>query len=162
MSRDVLVVVSAWEATNLLDLIEQFAALVEEPDDRDPAVARLTPDPYPDDAEASAQFRDVAQSELLRRRAADARTVLSGLRAVAPPASADPDAFVELTLDDDAVRAWMRTLAAVRLVLASRLGIVSEEDHDAEDPRFGVYDWIGYRLDALIHAAETHQGSENT
>ena len=44
-------------------------------------------------------------------------------------------------------------LAAIRLVLATRLGIRSEEDHDEDDPRFGIYDWLGYRLDGLVQAA---------
>ena len=46
-------------------------------------------------------------------------------------------------------------LAAIRLVLATRLGIRSEEDHDVDDPRFGIYDWLGYRLDGLVQAAST-------
>ncbi len=40
-----------------------------------------------------------------------------------------------------------------RLVLATRLGIRSDDDHDPADPRFGVYDWLGYRLDGLVQAA---------
>jgi kynurenine formamidase len=48
----------------------------------------------------------------------------------------------------------IESLAAVRLVLASRLGIERPEDHDAEDPRFGIYDWLGYRLDGLIRAVD--------
>jgi hypothetical protein len=38
-------------------------------------------------------------------------------------------------------------------VLATRLDIQSEADHDVEDPRFGVYEWLGYRLDGLVQAA---------
>ena len=51
-------------------------------------------------------------------------------------------------------RAWLRTLAAIRLVLASRLGIEVAEDHDPDDPRFGIYDWLGYRLDGLVAAVD--------
>ena len=43
----------------------------------------------------------------------------------------------------------MRTLTAIRLVIASRLGIEDEDDRDEDDPRFGVYDWLGYRLEGL-------------
>ena len=54
----------------------------------------------------------------------------------------------------------MRTLAAVRLVVASRLGIETEDDDaearadDDEDGRFGVYDWLGFRLDGIVQALD--------
>ena len=55
----------------------------------------------------------------------------------------------------EAIDAWLRTLTALRLVIANRLGIESDDDtHDPEDPRYGVYDWLGYRLDGLVRAAD--------
>ena len=59
-----------------------------------------------------------------------------------------------LRLDPEDLRAWLRTLAALRLVLASRLGIKTEDDHDDASPRFGIYDWLGFRLDGLVRAAD--------
>ena len=50
-------------------------------------------------------------------------------------------------------QAWLRTLTAVRLVIATRLGITSEEEQD-DDARFGVYNWLGFRLDGLLQAIE--------
>jgi hypothetical protein len=47
----------------------------------------------------------------------------------------------------------LRTIAAVRLILASRLGIASDDDRPVDDPRYGVYEWLAYRLDQLIEAA---------
>ncbi|MDQ1121985.1 hypothetical protein QE412_000558 [Microbacterium trichothecenolyticum] len=67
---------------------------------------------------------------------------------------ADPDATISVALGESEALAWMRTLSAVRLVLASRLGIQTEDDHQPDDPRFGVYDWIGYRLDGLVAALD--------
>ncbi len=61
---------------------------------------------------------------------------------------------MQLRLDPEDLQAWLRTLAAIRLVLATRLGIKTEDDHDEDDPRFGIYDWLGYRLDGLVRAAE--------
>jgi len=52
------------------------------------------------------------------------------------------------------VSALLRTLSAIRLVLATRLGIQADDDHDSTDPRFGIYDWLGYRLDSLITAID--------
>ena len=70
-------------------------------------------------------------------------------------AAGDPASTIELMLSAPEAAAWLRTLAALRLVLASRLGIRTEDDHDPEDPRFGVYDWLGYRLELLVRARES-------
>lgn len=168
MSASTSLIVTRLEVVHLTDLVDQFADLVAESSESDPAIDRLTPDPYPDDAEAGAQFRDAARDDLLARRGADAAAVLGDLRTAlgrTPPdtSGTDADDIVEIVLDADDVGAWLRTLAAIRLVLASRLGITSEDDRDVDDPRFGVYDWIGYRLEALIQATEPGgQGSGST
>ena len=70
------------------------------------------------------------------------------------PPDDDPSRPVDIALDEEGVRAWMRTLTAIRLVIASRLGIEDEDDRDETDPRFGVYDWLGYRLEGLLQASE--------
>ncbi|MBF0814913.1 DUF2017 family protein [Microbacterium paludicola] len=141
------------EATHLAELLGQFAELVgSSPAIPDPALERLTPDVYPEDAEASREFRSLTRSDLLRRRAEDARVVLDGLAAIEHE---DELAPVEVSVDAAQLRAWMRTLAAVRLVIADRLGIVDDdEDRDPDDPRYGVYDWLGYRLELLVQTAE--------
>ena len=61
----------------------------------------------------------------------------------------------------------MRTLAAMRLIIASRLGIADDvsgtHEQDARrfnDDRFAVYDWIGYRLDGLVQALEAAPPSD--
>ncbi len=146
--------ISGVEAAHLDALLAQFTGLLaaDGGPDSDPALMRLVPDAYPDDAASSREFRDVTQRELLARRAADAAAMRADLReALDRP---DADAVAPLALDDDAVAAWLRTLAALRLVLASRLGIVTEHDHDPDDPRFAVYEWLGYRLDALVRATD--------
>ncbi|MDL9981465.1 DUF2017 family protein [Microbacterium sp. ASV49] len=145
------------EAAHLMGLVGQFLEVLDASapgDSTDPAVARLTPDAYPEDADASAEFRTMTQSELLDRRASDARSVLAQLAL----AGADPDGLTDdnaldtvalpLTVDD--ASAWLRALASLRLVLAERLGVSSEDDHDEDDQRFAIYDWLGYRLDALV------------
>ena len=159
--RDVVLEVTRMEAAHLAGLVAQFAELLEDADSTagDPAIARLVPDAYADDAAAAREFRDVTERDLLDRRRQDAGIVLGTLRGPATvPDHMDPDdealmELVELRLDADELRAWLRCLAAVRLVLATRLGIRTEEDHDVGDPRFGIYEWLGYRLDGLVQAA---------
>lgn len=163
--------ITALEAEHLAGLIEQFIELVSDsrtepasesmgvealPLDDDPAVRRLVPDAYPDDSVASGEFRRLTASELLDRREQDAALVLASLTSAVDALDEHQPATATmlLALDDQAVSAWMKTLTALRLVLASRLGIRTEADSDPEDPRFGVYEWLGYRLEGLLTATE--------
>ena len=162
-SAHVVLELTRIEAVHLRGLVDQFVDLLAGTPDAaaDPAVRRLVPSAYPEDAAAAAQFRASTQPELLRRRTDDAAVVLADLAVAghAEDLSDDvPDrALAEFVvpLDRDHTDAWLRTLAAVRLVLASRLGIASEDDGDPDDPRYGVYEWLGYRLDGLTRAAST-------
>ncbi|MDQ1136867.1 hypothetical protein QE410_001666 [Microbacterium sp. SORGH_AS 1204] len=155
--RIVVLEISGLEALHLAGIVGQFRDLLTASRSTDdPAVARLTPDAYPDDDSASREFRRLTGGDLLERRGQDAETVLRTLGidgADLDPAS-DPDATIAVALGESEAQAWMRTLSAVRLVLATRLGIQTEDDHEPDDPRFGVYDWIGYRLDGLITALD--------
>ncbi len=155
--RIVVLEVSGLEALHLAGIVGQFRDLVSGSQATDdPAVSRLTPDAYPDDEAASREFRRLTGGDLLERRAQDAATVLHTLGmdgADLDPAS-DPDATIAVALGEGEAMAWMRTLSAVRLVLATRLGIQTDDDHRPDDPRFGIYDWIGYRLDGLMTALD--------
>ncbi|MBS1697000.1 MAG: DUF2017 family protein [Actinobacteria bacterium] len=154
---DIHVPLQSWEAPQLADLVDQFLDLLRDTETGSSPEAggaspldRLTPTAYPQDAEASAEFADLTRAELLDRRAADARIVRTGLHGTAEGPAA------ELVVPAADVDAWMRTLAALRLVIASLLGIDSEPapDPDPADPRIGVYEWLGYRLELLVEAAE--------
>ena len=159
--RIVVLEVARLEAAHLAGLVGQFAELLREsaPDDGDPAIARLVPSAYSDDEDAAREFRALTQSDLLDRRATDAGLVLASLQEAAEiPEDPDDPALleqVEIRLAPETAQAWLRTLAAVRLVLATRLGVVDEDEHEHDDPRFGVYDWIGYRLDGLVAALDS-------
>ena len=159
--RTVVLELTRMEAAHLAGLVTQFAELLEDAESAtgDPAIARLVPDAYADDAEAAQDFRDMTERDLLDRRRQDAGVVLSSLSGPATlPDDAEPGdevlmELIELRLEPDALQAWLRCLAAIRLVLATRLDIRTEEDHDVDDPRFGIYEWLGYRLDGLVQAA---------
>ncbi len=140
------------ESRHLLALIDQFLELLRDTEiDGDPALDRLTPAVYPADADASAEFAAATSANLLDRRAADAQIVRVRL---APVADGAGDEQVDMLVPDAELEPWLRTLTALRLVLAARLGISAADAHDPEDPRFGVYDWLGYRLETLIQAAD--------
>lgn len=157
MSDKIVVLeISGLEALHLAGIVGQFRDVVTDTQrSDDPAVARLLPDAYPDDEEATREFRRLTGDDLLGRRAADAEVVLRtlGMDGGAHD-QGDPDATLTIALGEDEALSWMRTLSAVRLVMATRLGILSEDDHQPDDPRLGIYDWIGYRLDGLVTALD--------
>lgn len=148
----------AWiEGRNLLLLIDEFIGLVEGPrSPADPALARLTPIAYPDDDVAAAEFRRGTSDQLLDRRRRDAEEVRADLAGFAGEQDDSRDVLEahEVVLAAARVDPWLRTLAAIRLVVASRLGIDRDDRHAVDDPRFHVYDWLGYRLEDLIQRAD--------
>lgn len=161
MTRELVMAITRVEALHLSQMTQQFQELLEATADAssDDAVARLVPEGYLDDDAAAREFRRLTERELLDRRRTDAGRVLDILRPtlpVTPLASDDPalteEVVVHASADD--VSALLRTLTAIRLVLATRLGVQADDDHDSADPRFGIYDWLGYRLDSLVAAID--------
>ena len=81
----------------------------------------------------------------------------------APVADGDDDGGeVEVELDPAQVQAWLRALTDVRLALAVRLGIETDEDlarleesEDEAELAFGdVYDWRGFVQESLVVALD--------
>lgn len=151
------------EGRHLLALVDEFITLLDGPrDEADPALDRLAPAAYPDDPEASAEFSRSTREDGFDRRLAEALEVRTSLepfdvdsdgRDAARQTAHDP---ISVDIDVRIIDAWLRTLSAIRLVLASRLGVDRSDAHDADDVRFGTYDWLGYRLEVLIQLADQH------
>ncbi|WP_227530896.1 DUF2017 family protein [Microbacterium tenebrionis] len=145
------------EVQHLAALIDQLTEVIAAADGHpDPAVDRLVPAPYPDDPDAAEAFAAATRDDLLDRRTADAAIVRGAL---SPFLDGDDDPDDEREHVDVAIRvvdidSWLRTITALRLVIAGRLGITIDDEHDLDDPRFGVYDWLAYRLDGLIAIAD--------
>jgi hypothetical protein len=119
----------------------------------DPALRRLLPDAYPDDAEATEEFRRYTDATLRDGMHADLLAVRESLLVIGENGQA--------SLTDELAQSWLRVLNRVRLVLAVRLGIENATDQDdlalidADDPRTGpflLYEWIGYLLSDLLRA----------
>lgn len=129
-------------------LARQVAEVVGGADLDDPAVRRVLPDAYPDDPEASAEFRRFTQTDLAGRKVANAERIAESL---------DGATAGLLRLDTVAAGAWLRGLTDIRLILASRLGIESDADaeSDALDPVMrDVYDWLGFVQNSLVEALD--------
>jgi hypothetical protein len=125
-----------------------LSANVLPPDD--PVLARLLPDGYSDDPEASAEFRRYTEETLRSGKVASAQTVLASL----PPGGG------EVQLSEPECQQWLRALNDVRLALSVRLGITDEnadltEQLAVDDPRSAyiwVYQWLAYLQDSLLEA----------
>lgn len=115
----------------------------------DAAVSRLLPDAYPDDSEASAEFRRFTQSGLADRKVANAEAVIRSLAGSGVTGS--------VTLNDTEALSWLRCLTDIRLTIASRLGIDTDDDDDGRsiDPLMReIYDWLGFVQNSLVEALD--------
>ena len=115
-----------------------------------PALARLLPDAYSDDPEASGEFRRYTEQGLRSGKVAAARTVLATL----PPKGG------RVRLSGPEAQAWLRALNDVRLALGVRLEVTEDFDElvarmSPDDPRLAyadMYHWLGYLQETLVGA----------
>lgn len=126
----------------LRSLAPQMRDVLEDRDD--PVLERLFPAAYPDDEQRQAEYRLLAQGEL----------VDSHLAALAElESSADAE-----HLDPEQADAWARAINEVRLVLGMRLDVTEDGDErpkSADDPRlptFAAYDYLSMLQTELIEA----------
>lgn len=139
-------------------LVREFTALAmtrrEDPmrgekTPKDPALARLLPDPVYGDAEAAAELRFLTESALITHKIANAEAVVASLATgeqIAP-------------LDDAQELAWLKTLTDLRLVLAARLGIERDEDEGRNSTAVDrwmqdAYHWLGASQADLLDAID--------
>lgn len=114
----------------------------------DPAIARLLPNAYSDDEDAAREFRRLTENSLTSRKIANARALVASL-----------DGGGEVELSAEAQQAWLRTLTDIRLIIASRLGIESDDDEgrlETDDDLMmrDIYDWLGTVQGSLIDVLE--------
>ena len=118
----------------------------------DPALARLFPDAYPDDPDATAEFRRYTQPDLSNERRRRAGVAVDSLDRVKEGG--------RLTLSAAESTAWLGALNDLRLVLGTRLEIIADDQEPGEgfgpdDPRSAyvpVYYYLGYLQETLIEA----------
>ena len=147
----VLIELTTTERRLLATLLTQYDELVHDQlDDTDladdPALARLFPNAYPDDAEAAAEFRQYTRDGLVERKSAN-----SGLISAALTESSDDG---RLTVARDDAEHWLPALTDLRLVLAERLGIHNDDDPLPESELADVYQWLGELQWALVEALD--------
>jgi uncharacterized protein DUF2017 len=172
----VQVVLAADEASTLGTLARQVAALlagddapmpddpleamvglsdsVEVPDD--PALRRLLPNAYNDDADAAGEFRRLMDAEL--------RQIKTGaLAELSEAAASGAGQTVTLRLDDEQSERWLQALTDIRLVVGTRLDVTEDpadmwERMEPDDPRgalLAVYDWLGWLQESILRALDS-------
>lgn len=145
--------VSRDEALLLQNLTSQVSGLLRDGNGNDPAVMRLLPDAYPDDHEASAEFRRYTASGIIDRKVANSDIVLESLSSSMESG--------ELHLSAQEAQAWLRGLTDIRLVLASRMGIESDDQDPSDDfVMQELYDWLGFLQNSLVDAVDAGLGDE--
>jgi hypothetical protein len=128
------------ESHLLAGLIEDFTAMLAEADAADPAMQRLYPDGYSDDDEASAEFRELVQSDLTAARAGRLEACRAEL----------PDGSGTITLSEEDADRWLQVLNDLRLTLGVRLGVTEEDELDSADPLANIYSWLSAVQDLLV------------
>ena len=131
----------------------------------DPVLQRLLPDAYRDDPEDAGEFRRFTERSLTSAKVLNAETLIGSLVdggltfGELPDEDGDP---VEVELDADEVQAWLRALTDVRLSLAVRLGIetdedtmlVAQSDDEAVAAMSDIFEWLGYVQETLVAALD--------
>ena len=138
------------EAGVLGMLLDQLEMLLDSDDAAgDPVLARLLPDGNRNDAEASAEYRELTESSLRSGKADDLAMVRASL----------PDGGGDVVLDPDQAAAWLRSTNDLRLALGTRLEISEDTEPpddvvDEESQQLAVYYWLtalqGSLVDALL------------
>lgn len=158
--------------SQLIDLLQSHSQTALDPDPlfaslevggsdslpEDPALARLFPDAFADEAEASA-FRRLNEQGLVNRKLQDALDVSSALGLGNAP-DVDGERTIEVDITARTMPAWVRTLTALRIAIAARIGLVEEGDQvqllASEETRGTVlvYDWLAAILDSILRMSE--------
>jgi len=117
----------------------------------DPISTRLFPDAYPDDPEASMEFRRFTERSLRETNVNRAKSVL-----------ADIDGQTRLTLSGDQWQNWVGFLNSLRLALGTRLEVDQDtwtQERSESDPLyqiFELYNWLTWMQETLISIGYFH------
>lgn len=155
--------ISEVEKAYLVQFLEQTVELIDAPEviahedplmnlfgpegpteiSEDPALARLFPQAYTNDDEASSDFRKYSEPDLRQKKATAAAHALAML-------NTDEE---KIAIDPDDAQAWLMALNDLRLILGTRLGIGSTIDDDHEEhPLYPFYGWLTYLQGTLVEA----------
>ena len=100
---------------------------------------RLLPDPSTDPRIAG-ELRELIEDDLRAGKIAAAQAMRETLAEEG-----------RIALDQEQAEIWATVLNDVRLALGTAIG-VTEDEHDADDPSFALYDWLTWLQGTLVDA----------
>ncbi|MCD5345599.1 DUF2017 family protein [Agromyces sp. H3Y2-19a] len=132
----VRLVLESEEAMLLSELADQVDSVLLLGEPSDPALGRLLPSAYPDDAEASAEFSRYTRESLVdgKRQAA---------QRVRDATAVQGDGIVQIELDQSEAWGWLTFLTDLRLILAERVGAAGDDADDEPGDLAAVDDESG-------------------
>ncbi|WP_395245099.1 DUF2017 family protein [Agromyces sp. MMS24-K17] len=148
----VRLVLESEEAMLLSELADQVDSVLLLGGEDDPALGRLFPNAYPEDATAAHEFTRYTRDSLVdgKRQAAQAvrdATAVSGDRGL-----------VEIELDQSQAWGWLTFLTDLRLILAERVGLgeegTPEEDEQRDDYLRAAYEWAGFVQGSMLEVLD--------
>jgi hypothetical protein len=139
------------------DSLESLVELSETdvPPPSDPALRRLLPDAYGDDAAAATEFRRLMDADLRRLKTEALEQVLDEL-------PGDDAGSVALRLAPQQVEDWLQALTDIRLVVGTRLDVTEDmaetweqlDPHDPRAPLLLAYGWLGWLQESMVEALD--------
>lgn len=152
--------------TQLVALLESYSQTDLDPDPffaslevggssappEDPALARLFPDAY-EETEDAANYRRLTEQGLVNRKLQDSNRVIGD---IGYGSVVEDSKVIEVDITDESLPAWARTITALRLAMAARIGLDEESDHErllAQESTHGtvlVFDWLAAILDSVL------------
>lgn len=147
------------DAQDPFEAMMDFSGPTSEPED--PVLKRLFPSAYPDDEEAASEFRRFTEGTLRDGKANAAIAIIDRLEeAGLPPQLTEDGLVIDVELDEESARMWLRSFTDIRLAIATRLD-VEEGDEEfwyslpEDDPRaqaHDIYEWVGWLQESLVGA----------
>lgn len=176
-TTSLLVQLDADEADALASLAGQIESLLSESDTDSPALSRLFPVAYSDDASAAAEFARYTRPGLQQRKIDAARSVREAVEAASGLGLDDGSYTHNIEINSEMLLPWLTFLTDLRLVLADSIDVAADGSvPDASPPaseadsaivdaaaeelaqlrelQRGVYDWAAFLQDSLVAALE--------
>jgi hypothetical protein len=145
-------VLESEEAMLLSELADQVDSVLLLGEVDDPALGRLLPDAYPDDAISSREFSRYTRDSLVDGKRQAAQRVRDAT------AVDDGDGVVQIELDQSEAWGWLTFLTDLRLILAERVGIVEDGDEAASETRDdylrAAYEWAGFVQGSMLEVLD--------
>jgi hypothetical protein len=153
----VRLVLEAEEAMLLSELADQVDSVLLLGEDDDPALGRLLPSAYPDDAPAAHEFARYTRDSLVDGKRQAAQRVRD-----ATAVDDDDDTVVQIELDQAEAWGWLTFLTDLRLILAERVGVIEEGDLTADETRDdylrAAYEWAGFVQGSMLEVLDPTDG----